>query len=73
MDALSPPMPLNGESKELDVALSRLVADVERARRGSEQAELRGRVRSMVRELRAREAIVKRDVGIELSREEDVS
>ena len=63
MDALSPPIPLNGESKELD-AVSFFAVDVESARRGTEQAELRGSVRSRVRELREREAIVKRVVGV---------
>ena len=61
MDAVSPPMPLNGESKELVVA-SRLVDEVESARTGRGAIEDRGRVRKSVRELRVREAIVKRVV-----------
>jgi hypothetical protein len=63
LDELSPPMPLNGESKELDVAaLSRFVDEVERARRGRGASEDLGSVRRSVRELRVREAIVKRVV-----------
>lgn len=49
-------MPLNGESNEL---VSILAAEVERARTG---IELRGRDRSIVREVCAREAIVERGV-----------
>jgi hypothetical protein len=63
LDALSPPMPLNGESKELVVA-SRLVDEVESARTGRGAIEDRGRVRKSVRELRVREAIVKRVVVV---------
>ena len=63
MDAASPPMPLNGESKELVVA-SRLVDEVESARTGRGAIEDRGRVRKSVRELRVREAIVKRVVVV---------
>jgi hypothetical protein len=58
---VSPPMPLNGESKELVVA-SRFVDEVERARTGREAIEDRGSVRRSVRELRVREAIAKRGV-----------
>ena len=61
MDALSPPMPLNGESKELVIA-SRFVGEVERARTGRGAIEDRGSVRRSVRELRVREAIAKRGV-----------
>ena len=64
MDALSPPMPLNGESKELVVVASRLVDEVESARTGRGAIEDRGRVRKSVRELRVREAIVKRVVVV---------
>jgi hypothetical protein len=54
-------MPLNGESKELDVAaLSRFVDEVESARRGRGVSEDRGSVRRSVRELRVREAMVRR-------------
>jgi hypothetical protein len=56
-------MPLNGESKELVVA-SRLVDEVESARTGRGAIEDRGRVRKSVRELRVREAIVKRVVVV---------
>ena len=63
MDAVSPPMPLNGESKELVVA-SRLVDEVESARMGRGAIEDRGSVRRSVRELRVREAIVKRVVVV---------
>jgi hypothetical protein len=59
-------MPLNGESKELVVA-SRFV-EVESARRGRGAIEDRGSVRTSVRELRVREAIVKRVVVEELGR-----
>lgn len=56
---LSPPAPLNGESKELSVALARhLLDEVERARIGKEDTEARGRFRSNVREVRVNEAIV---------------
>lgn len=54
-------MPLNGESKELAVA-SRFVDEVESARSGRGAIEDRGSVRRRVRELRVREAIVKRVV-----------
>jgi len=64
LDALSPPMPLNGESKELVVVASRLVDEVESARTGRGAIEDRGRVRKSVRELRVREAIVKRVVVV---------
>lgn len=49
-------MPLKGESNELDGA-SRFAAEVERARMAREL--LRGRVRSSVREVCVREAIVR--------------
>jgi hypothetical protein len=62
LDAASPPMPLNGESKELDAALSRFVDEVESARTGRGVGEDRGSVRRSMRELRVREAIVKRVV-----------
>jgi hypothetical protein len=63
-------MPLNGESKELDnAALLRIVDEVERARRGRGVSEDRGSVRRSVRELRVREAIVKRVVVVQLCRE----
>jgi hypothetical protein len=53
-------MPLNGESKELDVAaLSRFVEEVESARRRRGVSEDRVSVRRSVRELRVREAIAK--------------
>jgi len=65
LDAVSPPMPLNGESKELEVA-SRFVDEVESARRGRDAIEDRGSVRRSVRELRVSEAIVKRVVVGEL-------
>jgi hypothetical protein len=55
-------MPLNGESKELEAALSRFVDEVESARTGKGVSEDRGSVRRSVRELRVREAIVKRVV-----------
>jgi hypothetical protein len=67
LDAVSPPIPLNGESKELVVA-SRFVDEVESARRGRGAIEDRGSVRRSVRELRVREAIVKRVVVEELGR-----
>jgi hypothetical protein len=47
---------LKGESKELVV--SRLAVEVESARRGMEDSELRGTERSIVRAVWAREAIV---------------
>jgi len=55
-------MPLNGESKELVAALSRFVDEVESVRTGRGVREDRGSVRRSVRELRVREAIVKRVV-----------
>lgn len=60
---VSPPMPLNGESKELVVA-SRFVDEVERARTGRGAIEDRGSVRRNVRELRVREAIARRGVVV---------
>ena len=72
MDAVSPPMPLNGESKELEVA-SRLVDEVESARMGRGAIEDRGSVRRSVRELRVKEAIVKRVVVVGNGDEENVS
>ena len=57
-------MPLNGESKELVVVASRLVDEVESAHTGRGAIEDRGRVRKSVRELRVREAIVKRVVVV---------
>jgi len=56
-------MPLNGESKELEgAALSHFVDEVESARTGRGVSEDRGSIRRRVRELRVREAIVKRVV-----------
>lgn len=56
---MSPPMPLNGESKELDVAAPSRFVDVESARRARGVTEDRGGVRRSVRELRIRVAIAK--------------
>jgi len=66
-------MPLNGESKELVVVASRLVDEVESARMGRGAIEDRGSVRRRVRELRVREAIVKRVVVVGNGEEENVS
>jgi len=60
LEALSPPMPLKGESKEL--VASRFEDELEMARTGREEIEHRGTVRRSARELRVRDAIVKRDV-----------
>lgn len=54
------PMPLNGESKEL--VASSFELEVDSARIGREEIEHRGTVRRRVRELRDRDAIVKRVV-----------
>jgi hypothetical protein len=48
---LSPPKPRNGESNELSVALARhLAVEVESARTGRDDSEVRERVRKTARE-----------------------
>ena len=52
------PMPRKGESNESVVDATHLLDEVESARTGREERDVRGRVRSRVREVEEREAMV---------------